>query len=77
MTRWFNTAGPCKVDIHYMLPTGDRLPSLTRLIAQQSYFVIHAPRQTGKTTAIQALATTARKLGEGNYSTHAVGAGTG
>jgi type II secretory pathway predicted ATPase ExeA len=56
MPRWFNTAGPCKADIHYMLPTGDRLPSLTRLIAQQNYFVIHAPRQTGKTTAIFALA---------------------
>jgi type II secretory pathway predicted ATPase ExeA len=56
MPRWFNTAGPCKADIHYLLPTGDRLPSLTRLIAQQNYFVIHAPRQTGKTTAIQGIA---------------------
>ncbi len=56
MKRWFNTAGPCKADIHYMLPTGDRLPSLTRLIAQQNYFVFHAPRQTGKTTAMFALA---------------------
>ena len=58
MSRWFNTAGPCKADIHYLLPTGDRLPSLMRLIAQQNYFVIHAPRQTGKTTAILSLAQT-------------------
>ncbi len=56
MERWFNTAGPCKADIHYMLPPGDRLPQLKRLIAQQSYFVIHAPRQTGKTSAMLALA---------------------
>lgn len=56
MPRWFNTAGPCKADIHYMLPPTVRLPNLERLIAQQSYFVIHAPRQTGKTTAMLALA---------------------
>lgn len=56
MSRWFNTAGPCKADIHYMLSPTSRLPDLERLIAQESYFVIHAPRQTGKTTAMLALA---------------------
>jgi type II secretory pathway predicted ATPase ExeA len=56
MPRWFNTAGPCQKDIHYMLPATRRLPNLERLIAQQSYFVIHAPRQVGKTTAMLALA---------------------
>ncbi len=64
MQRWFNTAGPCKSDIHYMLPTGDRLPSLTRLIAQQNYFVFHAPRQTGKTTAMLALAKSLTESGQ-------------
>lgn len=39
-----------------MLPATARLPSLDRLITQESYFVIHAPRQTGKTTAMLALA---------------------
>jgi predicted AAA+ superfamily ATPase len=29
---------------------------LERLIAQRGYFVIHAPRQTGKTTAMLTLA---------------------
>ena len=53
---WFNTAGPCKSDIHYMLPSEQRLPEVTSLIAQQGYFVIHAPRQTGKTTAMLNLA---------------------
>ena len=56
MTKWFNTAGPCQPDIHYTLPTSERLPELKRLIAQRNYFVIHAPRQTGKTTAMLTLA---------------------
>lgn len=56
MPKWFNTAGPCKADIHYMLPPLARLPALTQLIEQQGYFVVHAPRQTGKTTAMLALA---------------------
>ncbi len=38
-----------------MLPATARLEELEldRLIEQQAYFVLHAPRQTGKTTAIQ------------------------
>jgi hypothetical protein len=56
MPKWFNTAGPCKADIHYMLPPLARLPQLERLIEQQAYFVIHAPRQVGKTTAMLTLA---------------------
>ena len=56
MSRWFNTAGPCQADIHYMLSPTSRLPDLELLIEQRSYFVIHAPRQTGKTTAMLALA---------------------
>ena len=56
MTRWFNVAGPCNPADHYMLPASQRLPDLLRLIDQQSYFVLHAARQTGKTTAMLALA---------------------
>ncbi len=75
MPRWFNTAGPCKADIHYMLPPTVRLPSLERLIAQESYFVIHAPRQTGKTTAMMALA---KQLTEsGSYAAVMVSAEVG
>ncbi|MEM8641366.1 MAG: ATP-binding protein [Cyanobacteria bacterium P01_G01_bin.54] len=55
MTQWFNTAGPCRADIHYMLPPTERLPGVKKLIAQQGYFVIHAPRQIGKSTAMIAL----------------------
>ncbi len=56
MSRWFNVAGPCRPDINYMLSATARLPEVTRLIEQQSYFVLHAPRQTGKTTAMLSLA---------------------
>lgn len=56
MPRWFNIAGPCKDDINYMLSPTTRLPDLEELIQQRSYFVVHAPRQTGKTTAMLALA---------------------
>jgi hypothetical protein len=56
MTRSFNTAGPCQRDIHYMISPLTRLPQIQRLIAQRNYFVIHAPHQTGKTTAIMGLA---------------------
>jgi hypothetical protein len=52
MRRWFNTAGPCQADIHYMLSPTQRLSDLVRLIDQRSYLVIHAPRQTVKTTAM-------------------------
>jgi type II secretory pathway predicted ATPase ExeA len=56
MSRWFNTAGPCQADNHYLLPPMARLPRVEKLIAQRSYFVIHAPRQIGKTTAMLSLA---------------------
>lgn len=39
-----------------MLPATSRLPDLESIIEQESYFVVHAPRQTGKTTAMLALA---------------------
>ena len=64
MPKWFNTAGPCKPDIHYMLSATDRLPEIKQLIAQENYFVIHAPRQTGKTTAMLALAQELTASGE-------------
>jgi AAA-like domain len=54
--RWFNIAGPCQPDIHYLLPSQARLPEVLQLIQQRGYFVIHAPRQTGKTTAMLTLA---------------------
>lgn len=54
--RYFNTAGTCRPDIHYMIPAVGRLPEARVLALRGAYFVIHAPRQTGKTTTIRALA---------------------
>jgi hypothetical protein len=56
MVRRFNTAGPCLPGYHYMIPPLRRLPRAPELVDRMGYFVVHAPRQTGKTTAIQALA---------------------
>jgi hypothetical protein len=57
MPRYFNTAGPCRAEYDYMLPASERLPGVLELIDQQRYFVLHAPRQVGKTTALLALGT--------------------
>lgn len=56
--RFFNTAGPVRCDEHYCLPPLERfhLPEVLALIDQKKYFVLHAPRQTGKTSALLALA---------------------
>jgi hypothetical protein len=50
--RFFNTAAPNKPDWHYTLPVLARLPDVRRLIDQGLYFVVHAPRQVGKTTSL-------------------------
>ncbi|TAN46785.1 MAG: ATP-binding protein [Methylococcaceae bacterium] len=55
--RFFNTAGPSVDGQHYMIPPLQRLdlPEVEALIEQQRYFVLHAPRQTGKTSCLLAL----------------------
>jgi len=54
--RRFNTAGPCDPEKHYMVPPVPRLADARKYVEDQSYFVVHAPRQTGKTTTLMALA---------------------
>ena len=55
--RRFNTEGPVRPDDHYGIPPLDRLDleELLGLIRGKRYFVLHAPRQTGKTSALIAL----------------------
>ncbi|MEH6876761.1 MAG: AAA-like domain-containing protein [Candidatus Competibacter sp.] len=55
--RFFNTAGPVNTARHYTLPPLSRidLDDVLQLIEQQKYFVLHAPRQTGKTSVLLAL----------------------
>lgn len=52
--RFFNTTGPVDAADHYCLPPLARLDAddLLRLVAAKRYFVLHAPRQTGKTSAL-------------------------
>ena len=57
MEKFFNTAGPNKPDLNYQVPPLERwdLDDILALIGRQRYFVLHAPRQTGKTTCLLAL----------------------
>jgi len=65
--RFFNTSGPVVPADHYCIPPLERfdLSEVLRLIRAKRYFVLHAPRQTGKTSALLAL----RELlnGSGEY----------
>ena len=55
--RFFNTEGPVRADLHYCLPPLQRwnLDDVLTLIVRQKYFLLHAPRQTGKTSCLLAL----------------------
>ena len=55
--RFFNTSGPVVAADHYNIPPLQRfdLDEILRLIRAKRYFVLHAPRQTGKTSALLAL----------------------
>jgi len=55
MKKYFNLAGPCNDKSHYMVPVLKRVKEIESLVEYGQYFVIHAPRQTGKTTLIKAL----------------------
>ena len=55
--RKFNTEGPVVAADHYCIPPLERidLDAVLGLIRDKKYFVLHAPRQTGKTSALLAL----------------------
>ena len=55
--RDFTTAGPVRPEKHYCIPPLERLnlAEVLALIRAERYFVLHAPRQTGKTSALLAL----------------------
>ena len=55
--RFFNTSGPVVAADHYCIPPLERLDldDVLRLIRDERYFVLQAPRQTGKTSALLAL----------------------
>ena len=55
--RFFNTAGPVKPERHYCIPALERvnLEEVLGSVRDEKYFVLHAPRQTGKTSVLLAL----------------------
>ena len=55
MQKYFNIAGPCNAADHYMVPLLERNKDILPLIEQKQYFVLHAARQSGKTTLLQEL----------------------
>ena len=69
MRRFFNTAGPVAAAKHYCIPPLERLDlrDVLDLIRTERYFVLHAPRQTGKTSVLLALRDLLNGGGEGDY----------
>ena len=67
MAKFFNTEGPIKKDIHYFIDPLSRidLDEVLSLVDSQKYFVLHAPRQTGKTSYLLSLMEYLNK--EGKY----------
>jgi hypothetical protein len=65
MIKTFETSGPCQPELNYMIPPLVRFPVLPDLIDNNRYFVLHSPRQTGKTTLLLSMADQINK--EGRY----------
>ena len=67
--RTFNTAGPVVAADHYCIPPLERieLDTVLGLIRDKKYFVLHAPRQTGKTSALLALRDLLNSGAQGDY----------
>ena len=63
----FNTSGPIVAEKHYRIPPLSRidLDGVLELVRDWRYFVLHAPRQTGKTSVLLALRD--RLNAEGEY----------
>ncbi|HOO33296.1 MAG TPA: AAA-like domain-containing protein [Thermotogota bacterium] len=57
MEKFFNTAGPVRVEQNYMIDPLKRIKKdeIMELIDKWRYFILHAPRQTGKTSSLLAL----------------------
>ena len=67
--RSFNIAGPINTQDHYCIPPLERLDLdyVLNLIHDKEYFILHAPRQTGKTSALIALQDHLNSGAEGDY----------
>ena len=67
--RKFNTEGPVVAADHYRIPPLERvnLAEVLELVRDKRYFVLHAPRQTGKTSTLLALRDLLNSGAEGDF----------
>ena len=67
--RFFNTEGPMRPDKHYAIEPLSRVDvdGVLGLVRDERYFVLHAPRQTGKTSALIALRDLLNRGEAGDY----------
>jgi len=56
--------GPCQPDIHYTLDPMERLSTVWDLVNLRKYFILHAPRQMGKTTTMTSFVQTFNQEGQ-------------
>ena len=68
MEKWFNTAGICYPEEHYMVIMDSRLRKIVQMVDKGQYFTINRGRQYGKTTMMNLLA---EKL-SGHYSVFSI-----
>jgi AAA-like domain len=61
--RYFNTSGPNITEDHYTLPRTDLVQIGKKMVYDNRYFTIWAPRQTGKSTYFRFLAAELEKEG--------------
>lgn len=68
MQKHFNTSGPVVPSDHYCIDPMQRLDweEVQVLIERHKYFVLHAPRQTGKTSTLLAMMEVLNQSGEYN-----------
>src|SRR6056297_48489 len=66
MEKFFNTAGPIIREDNYCIDPLKRInkDEIMTLIAKKRYFILHAPRQTGKTSSLFALQDYINKQGQ-------------
>lgn len=66
MKKHFNIAGPVRPDKHYCIPPETRVDwqEIQHLIDEERFFVLHAPRQTGKTSTLLTMASRLNQVGE-------------
>ena len=67
--RFCNTIGPKVPADHYCIPPLERLnlDEVLELVRNKQYFVLHAPRQTGKTSTLRALRDLLNSGAQGEY----------